>query len=323
MCLVLEWVAKGPLRDFLETPDLRWDDPLLRFACDIARGMNYLHNRKYFDEVQKEQKQCILHRDLKPDNVLVTDFIAGKIADFGTSRSKAADDVTMTAVGTPLYVAPEIVRGEKYDEKVDVYSFGLTLTEMSVDNIFDFIGKRWKTHFKKKKIPKQTTRMIRPMTEDGWRPITKDNPIPYAPPGVNDLIIRCCAHDPKDRPSFQEILDEFNGKVKVQVDRNVFGRKSFIIPINHRNDNDDNDDNILNHDVSENMRYTSALDDDDEEEEASNGRKSRWVRNPSLKGDELIHRLSAPSQDRLGQATPMQEQELMQSFNLIATNTYV
>jgi hypothetical protein len=46
MCLVLEWVAKGSLRDLLETPDLHWDDPLLRLAADVARGMNYLHTRK-------------------------------------------------------------------------------------------------------------------------------------------------------------------------------------------------------------------------------------------------------------------------------------
>ena len=51
----------------------------------------------------------MLHRDLKPDNVLVTEFNRGKIADFGTSRAKAAsDDAIMTAVGTPLFAAPEL-----------------------------------------------------------------------------------------------------------------------------------------------------------------------------------------------------------------------
>jgi len=59
-------------------------------------------------------------RDLKPDNVLVTEFMSSKISDFGTSRAKSQtyNDVAMTAVGTPLYCAPEVLSGETYDEKV-------------------------------------------------------------------------------------------------------------------------------------------------------------------------------------------------------------
>jgi serine/threonine protein kinase len=226
MCLVLEWVAKGSLRDLLETKDLRWDDPLLRLATDVARGMNYLHNRKYYDERESEKVKCILHRDLKPDNALVSEFIAAKLADFGTSRAKGEEDVTMTAVGTPLYVAPEIVRGEHYDEKVDVYSFGLTLMEMCVEGpLLDFIGKRWVIAFDKKKIPKAAMRIIRPMTEDGWRPVTDENPISFAPPTINSLIVRCCDHDPSQRPSFIQILEELNGKCKKEIESIKFIRK--------------------------------------------------------------------------------------------------
>jgi len=153
-------------------------DPLLRLACDMARGMNYLHNRSYYDERDEEMKHCILHRDLKPDNALISDFIAAKLADFGTSRAIEEEDVTMTAVGTPLYVAPEIARGERYDEKVDIYSFGLVLLEMSINiPLLQLIGERWKLHFHKKKIP-TAMRMIRSMTENGWRPVTDENPIP-------------------------------------------------------------------------------------------------------------------------------------------------
>jgi serine/threonine protein kinase len=97
--------------------NLRWDDPLLRLAMDLARGMVYLHGREYIDERDGERKECILHRDLKPDNALVTEFTALKITDFGTSRAKAASDVRMTGVGTPLFCAPEVTRGDIYDEK--------------------------------------------------------------------------------------------------------------------------------------------------------------------------------------------------------------
>ena len=71
---------------------------MLKFAMDIARGMAYLHGREYFDERSHEHKRCILHRDLKPDNVLVTEFISAKITDFGTSRAKESSDVMMTGL---------------------------------------------------------------------------------------------------------------------------------------------------------------------------------------------------------------------------------
>jgi len=118
-----QWIPRGNLLALLEnkTQDLHWDDPLLRLAMDIARGMAYLHGRDYFDELDGEYKRCILHRDLKPENALVTDYTAVKISDFGTSRAKAADDALMTGVGTPLYLAPEIARGDSYDEKAGWY----------------------------------------------------------------------------------------------------------------------------------------------------------------------------------------------------------
>jgi serine/threonine protein kinase len=110
-CLVLEWVSKGTLECFLDDKSsvLRWQDPLLKIASDIARGMSYLHGSKSNEANQKFDKPCILHRDLKSSNVLISEFLTAKIADFGTSA--AMRDVTMTSLGTPLFAAPEIMRG--------------------------------------------------------------------------------------------------------------------------------------------------------------------------------------------------------------------
>ena len=70
VCLVLEWASRGTLTSLMEDRSLvlRWDQHLLRLAIHIARGMNYLHGRVYFDEREMQVKSCILHRDLKPDN---------------------------------------------------------------------------------------------------------------------------------------------------------------------------------------------------------------------------------------------------------------
>jgi hypothetical protein len=53
---------------------VRWDEPLLRLATDVARGIEYLHSCRYFDETYGDFKECILHRDLKPDNGTQTQF---------------------------------------------------------------------------------------------------------------------------------------------------------------------------------------------------------------------------------------------------------
>eukprot|EP00615_Pteridomonas_danica_P002226 CAMPEP_0114365602 /NCGR_PEP_ID=MMETSP0101-20121206/28530_1 /TAXON_ID=38822 ORGANISM="Pteridomonas danica, Strain PT" /NCGR_SAMPLE_ID=MMETSP0101 /ASSEMBLY_ACC=CAM_ASM_000211 /LENGTH=499 /DNA_ID=CAMNT_0001514007 /DNA_START=1256 /DNA_END=2752 /DNA_ORIENTATION=- len=180
-CLILEYVSRGTLSELLigeNAYDLDWMDPLLKLAIEIAQGMAYLHSEQsemttaHGDIIP--EKKMILHRDLKPDNVLISDFISSKITDFGTSRAKPSDpDITMSAVGTPLFCAPEIVKGEKYDEKVDVYSFGLILLDMATEEeLTDFIGECWRVHNNKKVKPKQPMRFIRAMSENGWRPVT-------------------------------------------------------------------------------------------------------------------------------------------------------
>ena len=69
-CMVLELAPGGTLDSYLsidrgETEALRWTEPLLGLAADVARGMTYLHGREYFDEVSGTAKSCIVHRDLK------------------------------------------------------------------------------------------------------------------------------------------------------------------------------------------------------------------------------------------------------------------
>ena len=117
----------------------------------------------------------------QPDNVLVSEFLRGKISDFGTSRGKSTKSAVTTVVGTPLFCAPEMLRGETYDEMVDVYSFGMLLLNMGVgEHVLDFLRERWVISFKKSKAPSNIYRVLRPMQEEGWRPVTLDWPIEEA-----------------------------------------------------------------------------------------------------------------------------------------------
>lgn len=81
---------------------------------ESASGIFYLHS------------VGIIHRDIKPKNILVGgNGNSAKVADYGISRIATLEQ-TMTAVGTLVFQAPEISRGERYSFKADVYSFALT-----------------------------------------------------------------------------------------------------------------------------------------------------------------------------------------------------
>lgn len=133
--MVLEYAARGDLLTVLEQnradASFGWDDPLRRMAQDVARGLAYLHGRS----------PPVVHRDLKSPNVLVSHTYSCKLADFGLSKlrtaeargpRKAGSPIQRTAcVGTPPYMAPELIRGDAGDEAVDLYAFGVVLVEMA------------------------------------------------------------------------------------------------------------------------------------------------------------------------------------------------
>ena len=149
-----------------------------------------------------------------------------QVSDFGASRAKAkSDDVTMTAVGTPLFAAPEVMRGEVYDEKADVYSFGMLLLELAVPvPLLKFIAERWCLSFGKDRAPPQAMRLVNPMVFDGWRPATVAHPVPHCPPSVTALLAACVAHDPKDRPAFAEVLARLAGPCEAEAESGAFRR---------------------------------------------------------------------------------------------------
>ncbi len=75
-----------------------------------------------------------MHRDLKPSNILVFDQNTYKIADFGFCKpfEDRNTDLTSTMLGSPIYMAPEVLRGYCYDTKADIWSLGAVLYELLV-----------------------------------------------------------------------------------------------------------------------------------------------------------------------------------------------
>ncbi|GMI19229.1 hypothetical protein TeGR_g14819, partial [Tetraparma gracilis] len=161
----------------------------------------YLHHKRYFDELADEWKDGIVHRDLKPDNMLVTTEGILKLTDFGEART-AEVDMTMTAVGTPIYVCPEIIRNDRYDAKADAYSFGICLVAMMrientiINFFFNALVKKMKRSSRQGIGLVALNRNI----EKGWRPTLPDEFYP----SLIDLIWRCWDDDPEKRPDMDE-----------------------------------------------------------------------------------------------------------------------
>ena len=123
--LVTEFARYGSLMDCIRKRNAPSDKIKAKLMLDSARGLAYLH------------ANGILHRDIKPDNVLVFSLdevleVNGKLTDFGSSRNINLLMTNMTftkGVGSPTYMAPEVLNQEKYKKAADVFSFGVMLYE--------------------------------------------------------------------------------------------------------------------------------------------------------------------------------------------------
>ncbi|RAW42338.1 hypothetical protein PC110_g1519 [Phytophthora cactorum] len=129
LCVLTELMKGGDLRSLLKGFEQQHhpqgiDYDKIRIAYEIAQALTYLHSLS----------PIVIHRDLKSKNVLLTEDLDAKVTDFGASRER--QEQTMTAgVGTMLWMAPEVMMAEHYDEKADIFSFGVLLSELDLQSL--------------------------------------------------------------------------------------------------------------------------------------------------------------------------------------------
>jgi len=124
--IVMEYVNGKTLKEYIrEKERLEWEEAV-RIAAQICSALKHAH------------KNGIVHRDIKPQNILISEDGTVKVADFGIARAVSSATVTIAGanvMGSVHYFSPEQARGGYVDEKSDIYSLGIVLYEMVTGNV--------------------------------------------------------------------------------------------------------------------------------------------------------------------------------------------
>ncbi|MET4061340.1 beta-lactam-binding protein with PASTA domain [Arthrobacter sp. UYP6] len=170
--LVMEYVPGKTLRELLETRTRLSPRLALALLDAVVDGLAAAHDAG------------LIHRDVKPENVLLADNGSIKIADFGLARAVSTSTNTGTLVGTVAYLAPELVTGSGADERSDVYSAGIMLYEM-LTGVQPFTG----------------TAPIQIAFQHVHSTVPAPSVLcPGLAPDLDELVQWCTAPDPDNRP---------------------------------------------------------------------------------------------------------------------------
>ena len=185
--IVMEHIDGITLKEYIEQQKvLRWKEAV-HFTVQILRALQHAHDKG------------IVHRDIKPQNIMLLEDGTIKVADFGIARFARASQHTVTdkAIGSVHYISPEQAKGELSDEKSDIYSIGVMLYEMTTGTLpFD--------------ADSPVSVALKQIQSQAKRPREIN---PDIPEGLEDITIRAMQKDPARRyQSAAEMLrdiDEF------------------------------------------------------------------------------------------------------------------
>lgn len=171
--IVMEYVDGKTLKDIIDEKQILPIEDIVNYGVQIASALECAH------------KNGIIHRDIKPHNMLIDKSNNLKATDFGIARisSSATLTYTSTVLGTVHYISPEQAKGKFIDEKSDIYSLGVVLYQIATGEVpFD--------------APNAVGIALKHIQDPLVPPINLRHDLPQ---GLNDIIVKAMAKDPNDR----------------------------------------------------------------------------------------------------------------------------
>ncbi len=209
--LVMEYVEGGNLRQVFQKEGVLPLERAVRYAVQIAAGLAEAHGVN------------IVHRDLKPENVLLTTDDRIKLADFGLAK-QVDDPSQLTAVntvmGTPGYIAPEVLLGKPYEPGADLYALGVMLYEM-------IAGERPFTS-------QYLTDLLKQQIHSDPAPLSHHRS--GLPPALERLVGQCISRHPDERPDSAALLERRLRMLKVRGQPLLAGTESGAMQIDFATD---------------------------------------------------------------------------------------
>ncbi len=179
-------------------------DVLGKIAEATLGGLTYLYTKHH-----------IMHRDIKPSNILVNSRGYIKLCDFGVS-GELVNSIADTFVGTSTYMAPERIQGEKYTVKSDVWSFGLSIMELAIGK-FPFDASEHLSDGDG--APAGILDLLQQIVHEPAPRLPKSDAFPQI---LEDMIQKCMAKKPEERPTPQELFVRDKSKDSVLILLTVF-----------------------------------------------------------------------------------------------------
>lgn len=208
--IVMEYIKGKTLKDVIREKGKLTVAETIDYSIQIAEALEHAH------------KNHIVHRDIKPHNIMVTEDERIKVTDFGIARAATASTVTNTSnvIGSVHYFSPEQARGGYTDEKSDIYSLGIVMYEMITGKV-PFKG------------DSPITVALKHIQEEIVPPRDLDNTVPI---GLQNIIMRCVKKSQVDRYSTaNELLNDlkrfkFANEDLSLEDTNIIEAPTQIIP---------------------------------------------------------------------------------------------
>ena len=179
---VIEYIEGKCLREYMAKKDPLLNDIISDIIVELASALEHLHDHGF------------MHLDLKPENLLISRAGTTYLCDFDTAHPIPDKPIKLEKKsGTPFYMSPELTNGWKFDQRVDIYAFGVTIYELLTDGIKPFEGRTQKEMMANQLNPRYRIRKPREFNS-------------LVPVGLEQLILKCIDFVPEKRPPNMTVL---------------------------------------------------------------------------------------------------------------------